>query len=253
MVATRNYWTDAKCARAFWGQHDLPPYKELLADTVNWAAPGAGENWLDLGCGGGAISKALWEKTHGELGSVLGVDCAAANEDAYRLLRETLQPAPGDRVAFHCHNFSAGLAPFADASFDHAVSGLSISYSESFDDATGRWTTAAYDHLLGEVRRVLRPGGKFVFSVNVPEPSWWKVGVRSLPAVLQAGNPFRFLKKSLRMVQYGRWLKGEARKGRFHYLPAPEIHDKLTQIGFGNVEHCLSYVDQAFIFRAWKR
>ena len=23
-----NYWPDNKCAKAFWGQHELPPYRE---------------------------------------------------------------------------------------------------------------------------------------------------------------------------------------------------------------------------------
>src|SRR5262249_37692805 len=58
----RNYWTDARCAKAFWGQQELPAYRRLLADTLDWAAPAAGERWLDLGCGGGAITTAIWER-----------------------------------------------------------------------------------------------------------------------------------------------------------------------------------------------
>jgi ubiquinone/menaquinone biosynthesis C-methylase UbiE len=252
MVSAANYWTDAKCAKAFWGQHELPPYKRLLADTIAWADPKPSENWLDLGCGGGAISKAIWEKSQGKVGSVLGVDCAATNEEKYRVLRESLEPSPGQRVRFQCHNFSAGLDPFADASIDHVVSGLSISYAESFDEATQTWNTEAYDRLLGEVRRILRPGGKFVFSVNVPEPSWLKVGLGSLGAVFSTARPFKFLKQSLRMMRYGRWLKDEARKGRFHYFSQNQVRAKLTQAGYRDVEHCLSYAGQAFIFRGWK-
>src|SRR5581483_9860876 len=159
-----NYWPDAKCAKAFWGQHEVPPYRQLRADTLDWAAPGPGEHWLDLGCGGGAITKAIWERTAGQVAEVVGTDCAAANEAAYARLRETLRPPPGKRVRFVCHDFSDGLGPFADGGFDHVVSGLSISYAESYDAAAGRWTTAAYDRLLAEVVRVLRPGGRFVFS-----------------------------------------------------------------------------------------
>ena len=97
-------------------------------------------------------------------------------------------PPPGDRVDFLCHNFSKGLHPFNDEMFDYAVSGLSISYAESFDESTGTWTSAAYDHLLSEVFRVLRRGGRFIFSVNVPEPSWGKVGLLSLTGVFRRGS-----------------------------------------------------------------
>jgi SAM-dependent methyltransferase len=251
-AAATNHWPDARCAKAFWGQHEVPPYQQLLADTLGWADPAPGERWLDLGCGGGAISRAIWERTGGRVAEVVGTDCAAANEDAYARLRESLTPPPGKRVRFVCHDFSSGLGPFADGGFDHAVSGLSVSYAESFDEAAGRWTTAAYDHLLSELYRVIRPGGRFVFSVNVPEPSWGRVARHSLGAALRSDRPLRFLKRSWRMMRYGRWLKREARTGRFHYLPADAVTRKLTAVGFAPVAHRLSYCDQAYIFRAVK-
>jgi ubiquinone/menaquinone biosynthesis C-methylase UbiE len=251
-VVLTNYWPDTHCAKAFWGQHDLPAYRQLLADTIEWADPGPGERWLDLGCGGGAISRAIWEHTGGTVEEVVGADCAAANAIAYDRLQETLTPAPGDRVRFVCHDFSSGLGAFEDGSFDHAVSGLSISYAESFDPEAGRWTTTAYDRVLTEMFRVLRPGGRFVFSVNVPNPSWGRVARYSLGAAWHSGHPLRHLKRSWRMLWYGRWLKREARAGRFHYLPAEAITAKLVRSGFSQVAHRLSYCDQAYIFRAVK-
>jgi ubiquinone/menaquinone biosynthesis C-methylase UbiE len=248
----RNRWIESKCAKAFWGQHDLAPYQRLLADTLDWADPRPGQCWLDLGCGGGAVTRALWERSGGSVARVVGVDCAAANESAYRRLHETLSPAPGGRVRFVCHNFSAGLAPFQDGSFDHAVSGLSIQYAEDFDARTGTWTSAAYDRLLADVFRVLRPGGRFVFSVNVPEPSWLMVGLRSAGGFFRTSRPLRFLKTAWRMWTYGVWLKQEARRGRFHYLPAETVADKLSQAGYEQIEHRGSYAGQAYIFRAIK-
>lgn len=247
----RNHWPDAKCAKAFWSQQEVAPYRRLLADTVAWCAPAAGERWLDLGCGSGPLSRALWEQTGGTVGEVLGLDCAAVNERAYASLQADLG-APADRLHFRCHDFSGGLDPLPDASFDHAVSGLSITYAESYSEAEGRWTTGAYDRILAEVWRVLRPGGRFVFSVNVPEPKWWKVGLLSLGDVLRTGRPLQFLKRALRMMKYGAWLKREARTGRFHYLPAAEVAAKLAAAGFERVEHRVSYAGQAFVFRGVK-
>ena len=250
--AVRNCWPDNKCAKAFWSQQEVRPYKTLLGDTIEWCAPTAGERWLDLGCGGGPLSAALWTASAGSIAEVVGLDCAAINEDAYAKLRQTLTPPPGDRVRFECHNFSDGLAHIADDSFSHAVSGLSITYAESYSEAEERWTTQAYDTILAEVRRVIRPGGRFVFSVNVPEPSWFKVGVQSLGGLFGTTRTLEFLKRSLRMMKYGGWLKREARTGRFHYLPAEHVAAKLAAAGFEKIEHRLSYAKQAYVFRAHK-
>ncbi len=92
-VAT-NYWPDAKCAKAFWAQHDLPPYRQLLADTVEWADPSAGERWLDLGCGGGAITRAIWERTGGTVAEVVGADCAGKRRRLCPIARNS---GPGTR------------------------------------------------------------------------------------------------------------------------------------------------------------
>ena len=116
------------------------------------------------------------------MAGVVGLDCAAANAAAYDRLRPRLVAAARPRVGFGRHDFSTGLDPLADGSFDHAVSGLPISYAESFDpNERAGGPTAAYDRLLGEVYRVLRPGGRFVFSVNVPEPSWAGVALPVAP------------------------------------------------------------------------
>jgi SAM-dependent methyltransferase len=248
----RNFWPDAKCAKAFWSQQEVRPYHRLLADTLDWAAPAAGELWLDLGCGSGPLTRGLWERSGGAVAEIVGMDCAAINERAYAQLRAELRPSPGERVRFACHNFSAGLSPFEDASFDNAISGLAITYAEHYDEVAGRWTQSAYDRVLSEVFRVLRPGGRFVFSVNVPEPKWWWVGLLSMGDMFRTGRPLRFIKRGWRMMRYGRWLKREARTGRFHYLPAPEVAAKLGVVGFTGVEYRRSYAGQAFVFRATK-
>ncbi|MBL8793971.1 MAG: methyltransferase domain-containing protein [Planctomycetia bacterium] len=247
-----NYWPQSSCAKAFWGQHELPPYQQLLHDTVSWLDVQPGQRWLDLGCGGGQLTRALWRVSEGELGEIVGSDCAAANAHAYEKLRARLEPVPGDRINFVTSNFSDGL-PFAeDDSFDGVVSGLAIQYAESFCAETGRWDTAAYERVLAEVWRVLKPGGQFAFSVNIPEPSWVKVAALSVFGFFAARRPVRYLQKAYAMWRYGGWLKVQARQGRFHYLPRPLVVQKLLAAGFVQIERRRSFAGQAYLFRCRK-
>jgi SAM-dependent methyltransferase len=247
-----NWWRDDKCAKAFWSQQELPPYRELLDATAAWLRPEQAERWLDLGCGGGRLTRALWEASGGTVAEVVGMDCAAINAQAYQRLRETLQPPPGERVRFVRGDFGGGLPWAEDASLDGVVSGLALQYAEAYNETEQRWTTDSYDRVLAEVLRVLRPGGRFVFSVNVPEPAWGRVAVDAIRGVWTTPKKLRYLQKAWRMWRYGGWLTREARAGRFHYLPLSVVLGKLEAVGFRDVEHRLSYAGQAYLFRCRK-
>lgn len=250
---TVNYWLQKSCAKTFWSQHELPPYQELLSATTAWLNPLPGERWLDLGCGGGQLTRALWEASHGTLAEVVGVDCAANNEKAYRKLRACLRPAPtADQVRFVPVNFSEGLFAWDDEQFHGVVSGMAIQYAESYCEERGAWTTDAYDRVLNDVYRLLRPGGHFVFSVNVPNPKWGWLALSSVHGFFHSPRPARYLKKAWSMWLYGKWLKQEARRGRFHYLPLGTVVDKLASLGFNDINHMLSYAQQAYLIRCRK-
>jgi ubiquinone/menaquinone biosynthesis C-methylase UbiE len=245
-----NHWPDDACARAFWSQRDLPPYRRLLADTAAWLDPRPGERWLDLGCGGGQLTRNLWEQSRGSLAEIVALDCAAANAVAIEKLRKQMQP-PADEwhIRFQHGDFSSGLDAFETASLDGVMSGLAIQYAESFDPVRGVWTDEAYTHLLREVRRVLRPSGRFVFSVNVPQPAWLKIALFAVPGFFRTRQPGRYLKNAWRMLCYGAWLKKEARKGRFHYLPLEALLTKLRAAGFERSTHRVTFAGQAYLVR----
>jgi SAM-dependent methyltransferase len=247
-----NYWPDSKCAKAFWTQHELPPYQELFAHTLAWLEPRPGERWLDLGCGAGRLSRAIWTTTGGQVAELVGLDCAAVNAEAYDRFRHGLTPEQGDRFRFVAADFGRGLAGWDGGRFDGVVSGLAVSYADSYSEDEGRWTQESYDRVLAEVFRVLKPGGRFVFSVNIPNPSWVTVAWAALSGVWKTTRPHRYALKAWRIWRYGNWLKREAGRGRFHYLPLPTVLAKLQAVGYEAVESRLSFADQAYLIRGRK-
>ena len=104
----------------------------------------AGRRILDAGCGSGPLSAAL----RGRGAVVTGIDSSAG---MLALARRRL----GDDVALHVVDLRDRL-PFADGAFDDVVASLVLHYLEDWGPT------------LAELRRVLRPGGRLIASVDHP-------------------------------------------------------------------------------------
>lgn len=107
---------------------------ELAGGVVKWLAPSAKERILDLGCGDGQLTQRLC----GLGADVIGVDSSPAMVHAARARGMRVEEADATRL------------PFPAKSFD-AV----------FSNAALHWISDQ-DAVLSEVRRVLRPAGRFV-------------------------------------------------------------------------------------------
>src|SRR3954470_19284226 len=122
-----------------WGIFDVPESKVgLLPESVD------GLDVVELGCGTAYVS--AWLARRGA--RPVGID----NSEAQLATARRLQREHG--LDFPLHHGNAEQTPFADASFDLAIS----EYGASIWADPYRW--------IPEAARLLRPGGQLVFLVN---------------------------------------------------------------------------------------
>ena len=129
---------------------------------LGWLALPRGLRWLDVGCGTGALTDCILESCAPS--EVAAVDPATAHVEFARARAQNGQ-AQGGRARFE---ISDGCAlPFADGTFDAAVSGLVLNFIA--DRAAA----------VREMRRVVRPSGTVASYVwdfaernDVPQHFW---------------------------------------------------------------------------------
>ena len=129
---TSDRWTGAEEYEAYIGRWSRP----VAAVFLDWLSIPHGERWVDVGCGTGALSGAILERT--DPGSVAGLDPSADFVDLAQ--RHVADPRARFAVAF------ADDMPLETGSADVIVSGLVLNFIPDLAAA------------LAEMRRVGSPG-----------------------------------------------------------------------------------------------
>ena len=118
-------------------QNLVPARLAYFDPLIDWR----GKHVLDLGCGGGFMAEALARRG----ATVTGIDPSAG------AITIAERHAAAEQLAISYVKASAENLPFADSCFDHVVC---VDVLEHVGDL---------DAVIGEIRRVLRPGGTFAF------------------------------------------------------------------------------------------
>ncbi|MFC7490447.1 MULTISPECIES: class I SAM-dependent methyltransferase [unclassified Knoellia] len=141
-------------------------YSEPLATVfADWAGVGRGDRVLDVGCGPGALTAVLRERT--APGNVAAADPSAPFVESIRSRFPDLE----------VHRCPAEQLPFGDAQFDRALAQLVVHFMQ--DPVTG----------LAEMARVTRPGGTVAACVwdlagdRSPLSTFWSAARRLDPSV----------------------------------------------------------------------
>jgi demethylmenaquinone methyltransferase/2-methoxy-6-polyprenyl-1,4-benzoquinol methylase len=144
------------------------------------AVVGPGDRVLDVGCGTGDLAIAARDAG----GRVTGIDFAERMLERARRKAPDIDWVEGDALAL----------PFADAEFDAVVTAFTLRNLEAIEDG------------LGEMRRVLRPGGRLaVLDATRPRGAaaifyrlWFDRLIPAAGKVIPGGWAFTYLPASVR-------------------------------------------------------
>lgn len=142
---------------------------------------------LDIGCGNGALLNALSDR----IGSGVGVDESEA-------ILERARKRNADKTNVELIKISGPVLPFEDHSFDAVISLMSFRYLD-------------WDPLLAEIKRITKPGGKFLVVDMVTVPVKTSEYPRLLKDKLKTMSAQRknteYNRDLLRLVSHPDWKK----------------------------------------------
>ncbi|HEU4826570.1 MAG TPA: class I SAM-dependent methyltransferase [Dongiaceae bacterium] len=151
----------------------------VAARFLDWLGAPAGADWLDLGCGTGALTQTILARCDSR--SIAAVDQSAG------FVAHARAATSDERVRMRFDVADAQKLPLADASVDVAASALMLNFVP--DRVTA----------LRELRRVVRPGGLLGFYVwDYPGGgmgfmrAFWNAAIALDPKVAELGEGGRF-------------------------------------------------------------
>ncbi len=159
-------------------QHYMGRWSGLIADKfVDWLAPPKGGDWLDVGCGTGALTSAILRKC--EPASVTAIDQSEG------FVNDAKNRVGDGRAVFKTGD--AMKIPAKNAEFDVVTSGLVLNFVSDMKDG------------LLEFQRVLVPGGLLSFYVwDYPGggmgfiDAFWKAAAKIDPQAAELDESERF-------------------------------------------------------------
>jgi demethylmenaquinone methyltransferase/2-methoxy-6-polyprenyl-1,4-benzoquinol methylase len=188
-----------------------PRWRRAAVEAV---AAGPGERVLDIACGTGLVSRALFERW--------GCDVVGLDQSAAMLSRARSMVAADPRLAAHITLIEgeAERLPCADGEFDH----LTFSYLLRYVDDPAA--------TLRELARAVKPGGRISsLEFNVPTGIWlwaWRLYTR-------VGLPLLGRLASRSWFEAGRFL-GPSIEGFYRAYPLRRQVELWNAAGIGQVE-----------------
>ena len=234
-------------AEIYYHLEDTKPYYDLARSIKELVGPRDKDIWLDVGCGPAKMSKMIWEKSKGKVKKISGIDIVL--EPA----RETLSKL-SKNVPFELRYANLAMRlPFPDNFFNGIVANLCLSYVIDFEGEKGE---KAFESVLREIYRILKPGGHLVWSTPKHNVHFQWNFVHSIPDMLnikkQITHGIIGLSVGMKILKHALEIQKKGKKGIYTFLPKNELENLLFQIGFVSPVWKKTFTRQVWVNRVEK-
>jgi SAM-dependent methyltransferase len=198
-------WKNRIVSFAYQYQKEAKPFKDMMKVFASEITAHHHMTIMDIGCGSGRIIYLILNDLKLNPRSIDALDISHyALHYAQRNIKKLPYTCP---VVFHQADISSPgwYNKWSNNTFDLITAGLAIQYAQYWNEEKKQWTTDAYEKALKAVYDLLKPGGQFVFSVNVPHPDFSLIAKKSKKEILTSlwKAPLRLF-VALIMVRHGK-------------------------------------------------
>ena len=235
-------------AKIYYNLEKARPYYHLSKTIEEFIDPKLGDICLDVGCGHLKMSQIIWEKSERRIEKIIGIDIVL------RPARETLKKM-GYSIPLEIRYASIGQKlPFPDGCFNVIVANLILPYVIDFEEKRGK---EAFKAVLGEMYRVLSPGGHMIWSTPKKNVHFQWVFVASIPDMLNiyeyiVNKDVTRILQGTRILRHALEIQQKGRDGIYTFLPKKELEDLLLKTGFANLVWEETFARQVWVNRAEK-
>lgn len=228
------------------------PYANLSKTISNFLDPKKGDNWLDVGCGPLKMSELIYKKSEGKIFNIEAIDVVLkpAREKIEKLAKEGIFLPVSLK-----HQSITDLLPYPDNYFDGIAANLVLPYVTDFMGQKGR---KAFEGILREMYRILRPGGHIIWSTPKYNVNFLWVFVASLPDMLNiyeyiARKDFSRILQGTRILSHALTIQKKGKCGIYTFLKKEELENLLVQkIGFIRPIWTKTFVQQVWVNKVYK-
>jgi len=227
------------------------PYTNLSKSIFKMLEPKENEKWLDVGCGPLRVSELIWKKSDGKVGSIEAIDIILkpAQDKLTKLTKQGIYLPIRARYA----SITDSL-PYPDNYFDGIGANLVLPYVVDFVGQKGR---DAFEGVLREMFRVLKPGGHMVWTTPVHGVKFFLVFVASLPDMLNiyeyiAHKDITRIQQGTRILKHALAIQNKGKSGIYTFLQKNELQALLRKIGFTAFAWERTFAQQTWVNRVYK-
>ena len=234
-------------AEIYYHLEDTKPYYDLARSIEELIKPRARDIWLDAGCGPAKMSQLIWKKSKGKMKKIIGIDTVLKPS------KETMAKT-GDDIPFELKYANLGeTLPFSSNFFNGVVANLCLSYVIDFEGEKGE---KAFEAVLREIYRILKPGGHLVWSTPKHNVHFQWNFVHSIPDMLnikkQINHGIIGLSVGMKILKHALEIQKKGKKGIYTFLPKNELENLLFQIGFVSPVWKKTFTRQVWVNRIEK-